>query len=193
MDALLPQPDREPDTDKPRQVRQSYAKRMNPKQLSRLKAELSEEDRYDLMTEQAMYRDYIATMVDMEARVMEKHPDRPELLLAIQAQKMEAINEMAKMFETTRRIENAGTVFTNEKVGGLIDKIASLVVYHVTNEAERQRVLSDMNEIAAAFRRADTEGTLLTPDQDALMMDGTVPSGPDFGDDTNFGENLCIN
>ena len=167
----------------PRQtsVRAIYAKRMSKERLDALKAEMSDEDRYELATELAIYRDHLATLISMETKIREKHPGRDDLVLALQQQQISVIDGLARTAKVVREIENAGSVYTEEKLGALLDKVASVVAYHVSDERERMSVIAEINDLAMIFRRGDANGTLLTPDRDAEMMDSTVPGPPVLG------------
>lgn len=158
-----------------KKVRGVYARRMGGNRLARLQADLSDEDRFDLSSELAMYRESIATLVSMESQIAEKYPGRDDLLVPVQTQINATIDSMARTMKHAREIEVSGDVFTPDRVAALLDKVASLVTYHVTDEQERLKVLTDMNELASLFRRTAEQGTLVTPDQDVRMMDGTVP------------------
>ena len=158
-----------------KQPRSLYASRMSPEQARLIAEDLKDEDRYDTATEMALYRQAIAAYVSMETQVRENHPGREDMLLAVKAQQAEIINGYVRTLRIAREVDNAGRVHTDEALAALIDKLASLVVYHVLDVRQRDRVLADFNAIAEMYGRQNINGTLLTPDQDAQMMDGTIP------------------
>ena len=170
---------------KPSGARNLYKRFMHPEQAEITEVDLAE-DRYDLSTEMSLCRQYLATLLQIQKELMTKHPDKRELILAVQQQQTEGAFNLAKVMKFSREIENSGEVFTNDRVAGLVDKIAALVMYRVTSCEERQQLLEDIGDLTTAFRRSTLQGTLVTPDQDARIMDGTVPQyDEDENDDNN--------
>ncbi len=156
-------------------LRTLYAAAMDPDQRRRLEDDLNE-DRYDLTGEIAMLRDGLARLVAMEAQILRKYPDRTDLLLPIKAQQQEVINDIVRNTKGMREVENAGQVYTADKIAALLDKVASIVMYRVSDAKDRQLVIDDIMDLMVNFRRSYERGTLITPDQDAMMMDDTVPA-----------------
>lgn len=166
--------------------RELYKRFMHPQQQQLTEIDLSE-DRYDLSTEMSLCRQYLATLLQVQKELMEKHPGKTEVMLAVQQQQTEGAFSLAKVMRLSREIENAGQVFTNDKVAALVDKIAALIMYRVASHEERQLLLEDIGELTSGFRQGAVRGTLITPDQDAKIMDGTVP---EYDDDSPATLNL---
>lgn len=167
------------DTKPERTVRPLYAKHMSAEQLADTLEDLMSE-RFDVSEELSLSRQHIALLLKAEKNTREKFPGREDVLLAIRAQQMEAVAQHVKTVKFAREIENAGTVFTADKVAMLLDKIASIVMFRVTDLTDRSKVLDDLADLMMNFRKSYERGTLVTPDQDALMMDDTVPQSIDI-------------
>ena len=155
--------------------RSLYAKAMHPDQLELTREDING-DRFDLSTEMSVSRQYVATLFEMEKKVREKHPGRADVLLAIKAQQQTAIDALVRTTKFARDVENAGEVFTADRVAALLDKVASIIMWRVVDLRDRQNVLDDLNDLMSSFRKSYERGTLVTPDHDALMMDDSIPN-----------------
>lgn len=163
-----------------REPRQLYARVMHRQQLAELMDDInSSSDRYDVTEELSIERQHLAALLKAEASAREKYPGREDVLLAIKAQQQQVIAQLVKDVKTARDIENLGQVFTVEKVAMLLDKVASIVMFRISDLRERTQCLDDISDIASHFRKSYERGTLVTPDHDALMMDDTVPNSMD--------------
>lgn len=161
--------------DRKLEPRALYARAMHPDQLQLTREDINA-DRYDLSVELSALRQHIAALFTLEAKTREKYPGREDVLLAIKAQQQAAISDLIKSTKFARDVENAGQVFTADRVAGLLDKVASIVMWRVQDMRDRSNVLDDLNDLMSNFRKSYERGTLVTPDHDALMMDDTVPS-----------------
>lgn len=157
-----------------KEVRALYAKNMSADMLADTIDDLMAE-RFDVSEELSLSRQHIALLLRMEKGAHEKFPGRDDVLMAIRAQQAEAVAQHIKNVKFAREIENSGTVFTADKVAMLLDKIASIVMFRVGNLDDRSKVLDDLADLMMNFRKSYERGTLITPDQDALMMDDTIP------------------
>jgi hypothetical protein len=147
---------------------------MHPEQLALTVDDINGE-RYDMSVEMSACRQHIASLFALEAKTREKYPGRDDVLLAIKAQQQEAIADFVKTAKFVRDIENAGQVFTSDRVAALLDKVASIVMFRVSDMKDRQNTLEDISDLMSSFRKSYERGTLVTPDHDALMMDDTIP------------------
>lgn len=184
MDAILPTNPPDPNgselaTSSRSSIPSAYSKRMSKTKQAAIKASLGEDDQYALHTEMAAYREGLGTLFALEAATEKKHPDRPDLMLAIQSQQAAYIDAMVRTMKVAREVENSGDVFTTDRVSALIDKIASIIVYRTEEGRLRETILADLSDIASLFRSSSAEGTLVTPDRDASMMDDSVPGMSD--------------
>jgi hypothetical protein len=90
----------------------------------------------------------------------------------------ERLEQVVKVAETAARIYNAGKdKLSAGNLQGVVDQI-TLIAYEVLQD-QPEKAAEFANLIRTKLTVQDAvEGTSLTPDQDALDMDGTVPRRP---------------
>jgi hypothetical protein len=110
--------------------------------------------------------------------LQDDNPKKGALLESAGALMRERLEQVVKVAETAARIYNAGKdKLSAGNLQGVVDQI-TLIAYEVLQD-QPDKAAEFANLIRTKLTVQDAvEGTSLTPDQDALDMDGTVPRRP---------------
>lgn len=158
-----------------RKIRPCYEAAMSEGTAARIKEDLGQEDRYDLSCELSFGRLYISSLLRMREQALTRYADKPEVIRAIESELAQASQYQAKTAKLVREVEHAGQTFSPAEVGMLVEKICSLLMFHIADLQNREAAIEDIMDLCKDFVKPQAQGTLITPDQDAQLMDATVP------------------